>query len=207
VKKKIGIIDLGINNLHSIREACNSLGYETNLVNLKKKKYDYDILILPGIGSFKKAMQIVRKNNIKIKILKYLKNKNRILVGICLGMQMFFSRSEEFGLTKGLDLIRGNVKKFNKKQLIVPHTGWNSINIIKKNNIISKKLKKKMFYFTHSFYCQPENNINILGYTKYFNFKFCSIIQKDNIFGMQFHPEKSGIHGLEILRNLNKIIK
>ncbi len=207
MKKKIGIIDLGINNLHSIREACNSLGYETNLVNLKKKKYDYDILILPGIGSFKKAMQIVRKNNIKIKILKYLKNKNRILVGICLGMQMFFSRSEEFGLTKGLDLIRGNVKKFNKKQLIVPHTGWNSINIIKKNNIISKKLKKKMFYFTHSFYCQPENNINILGYTKYFNFKFCSIIQKDNIFGMQFHPEKSGIHGLEILRNLNKIIK
>jgi glutamine amidotransferase len=207
VKKKIGIIDLGINNLHSMREACNSLGYETNLVNLKKKKYDYDILILPGIGSFKKAMQIVRKNNIKIKILKYLKNKNRILVGICLGMQMFFSRSEEFGLTKGLDLIKGNVKKFNKKKLIVPHTGWNSINIIKKNNIISKKLEKKMFYFTHSFYCQPENNINILGYTKYFNFKFCSIIQKDNIFGMQFHPEKSGIHGLEILRNLNKIIK
>lgn len=207
MKKKIGIIDLGINNLHSMREACNSLGYETNLVNLKKKKYDYDILILPGIGSFKKAMQIVRKNNIKIKILKYLKNKNRILVGICLGMQMFFSRSEEFGLTKGLDLIKGNVKKFNKKKLIVPHTGWNSINIIKKNNIISKKLEKKMFYFTHSFYCQPENNINILGYTKYFNFKFCSIIQKDNIFGMQFHPEKSGIHGLEILRNLNKIIK
>jgi glutamine amidotransferase len=207
MKKKIGIIDLGINNLHSIREACNSLGYKTNLVNLEKKKYNYDILILPGIGSFKKAMQIVRKNNIKIKILKYLKNKNRILVGICLGMQMFFSRSEEFGLTKGLDLIKGNVKKFNKKKLIVPHTGWNSINIIKKNNIISKRLEKKMFYFTHSFYCQPENNTNILAYTKYFNFKFCSIIQKDNIFGMQFHPEKSGIYGLKILRNLNKIIK
>lgn len=204
-KKKIGIIDLGINNLHSIKEACNSLGYKTNLVNLKKKKYDYDIVILPGIGSFKKAMQVIRKNYIEKKILKYLENKNRILVGICLGMQIFFSKSEEFGSTKGLNLIRGNVKKFNKKKMIVPHTGWNSINFIKKNNIIQKKLAKKMFYFTHSFYCEPENDKYILGYTKYFNFKFCSIIQKDNIFGMQFHPEKSGINGLEILRNLNKI--
>ena len=75
-KKKIGIIDLGINNLHSIKEACNSIGYKTNLVNLKKKKYNYDILILPGIGSFKKAMQIIKKNNIKKKILQHLENKN-----------------------------------------------------------------------------------------------------------------------------------
>lgn len=204
-KKKIGIIDLGINNLHSIKEACNSIGYKTNLVNLKKKKYNYDILILPGIGSFKKAMQIIKKNNIKKKILQHLENKNKILVGICLGMQLFFSKSEEFGFAKGLDLIKGNVKKFSKKVLIVPHTGWNSINIIKKNSIIPKKLGKKMFYFTHSFYCVPENIKNILGYTKYSNFKFCSIIKKNNIFGMQFHPEKSGVNGLEILRNLDKI--
>ncbi len=203
--KKIGIIDLGINNLHSIKEACNSIGYKTNLINLKKKKYNCDILILPGIGSFKKAMQIIRKNHIKKKILQHLENKDKILVGICLGMQLFFSKSEEFGLTKGLDLIKGTVKKFSKKKMIVPHTGWNSINITKNNSIISKKLGKKMFYFTHSFYCVPENNKNILGYTKYSSFNFCSIIKKDNIFGMQFHPEKSSENGLEILRNLNKI--
>jgi glutamine amidotransferase len=203
VKKKIGIINLGINNLHSIKEACNSLGFKTNLVNLKKKVYNYDILILPGIGSFKMAMQIIRKNHIDKKILKYLENKNKYLVGVCLGMQLFFSKSEEFGFTKGLDLIKGNVKKFNKKKMIVPHTGWNSINIIKKNSIISKKLGKKMFYFTHSFYCEPKNNKNILAYTKYSNFKFCSVIKKNNIFGVQFHPEKSGINGFEILKNLN----
>lgn len=203
MKKKIGIINLGINNLHSIKEACNSLGFKTNLVNLKKKVYNYDILILPGIGSFKMAMQIIRKNHIDKKILKYLENKNKYLVGVCLGMQLFFSKSEEFGFTKGLDLIKGNVKKFNKKKMIVPHTGWNSINIIKKNSIISKKLGKKMFYFTHSFYCEPENTKNILAYTKYSNFKFCSVIKKNNIFGVQFHPEKSGINGFEILKNLN----
>jgi|TARA_B110000914_G_C15337176_1_gene387516 glutamine amidotransferase len=203
-EKKIGIIDLGINNLHSIKEACNSLGYKTYLISLEKKDYNYDILILPGIGSFRKAMQIINENNIKEKILKHLRDKRKFLVGICLGMQIFFSQSEEFGSTKGLNLIEGSVKKFNKK-LIVPHTGWNSINIIKNDNIIKKQLKKDMFYFTHSFYCKPKNKKFILGNTKYSNFKFCSIIKKDNIFGMQFHPEKSGLSGLEVLKSLHKM--
>jgi len=206
MKKKIGIIDLGINNLHSIKEACNSLGYKTYLISLEKKNYNYDILILPGIGSFRKAMQIINKNNIKEKILNHLRDKKKFLVGICLGMQIFFSQSEEFGFTKGLNLIEGKVKKFNKKKLIVPHTGWSSIDIIKNNNVIKKKFKKDMFYFTHSFFCKPKNKKFILGNTKYSNFKFCSIIKKDNIFGMQFHPEKSGLSGLEVLKNLNKLV-
>ena len=104
-KKRIGIIDLGINNLHSIKEACNLLGYETELLSLKKRNYNSDILILPGIGSFRKAMQIINKNNIKEKILEHLSDKRKFLIGICLGMQIFFSRSEEFGSTKGLNFI------------------------------------------------------------------------------------------------------
>lgn len=202
IKKKIGIIDLGINNLHSLKEACNSLGYKTSLINLGQKNYNFEILILPGIGSFKKAMQIVKKHNIKEKILKHINNKEKILVGICLGMQMFFSSSNEFGNTKGLNLIEGRVKKFDKKKLITPHTSWNSIKIVKKDYILKNKFKKNMFYFTHSFYCKPKNTNYIIGKTNYSNFEFCSIIKKNNIFGMQFHPEKSGLSGLEILRNL-----
>jgi imidazole glycerol-phosphate synthase subunit HisH len=204
-KKRIGIIDLGINNLHSIKEACNLLGYETELLSLKKRNYNSDILILPGIGSFRKAMQIINKNNIKEKILEHLSDKRKFLIGICLGMQIFFSRSEEFGSTKGLNFIEGNVKKLNKKKLIVPHTGWSSINIIQDNNIIQKNSKKNMFYFTHSFFCKPKNKKYVLADTKYLSFKFCSVIKKDNIFGMQFHPEKSGSSGLKILENLRKM--
>ena len=204
-RKKIGIINLGINNLFSIREACKSLGYKTSLINLNQKKYNFDILILPGIGSFKKAMQIVTKNNIKDKIFNHISNKDKLLIGICLGMQMFFSDSDEFGYSKGLNLIKGSVKKFNSKKLITPHTGWNSIKILKKNNLIKNKVHQNKFYFTHSFYCKPENKQFILGETNYSNFKFCSIVRKDNILGMQFHPEKSGLEGLKILNNLKKI--
>lgn len=204
-KQKVGIINLGINNLHSIKEACNSLGYKTSLINLNQKKYNFDIIILPGIGSFKKAMQIVKKSNIKNEILDHINKKNKLLIGICLGMQMFFSNSDEFGYTKGLNLIKGNVKKFDKEKLITPHTGWNSIKILKKNNFIKTKEHKNSFYFTHSFYCKPASKEFMIGETNYSNFKFCSIVKKDNIIGMQFHPEKSGSRGLEILNNLRKI--
>lgn len=204
MKKKIGIINLGINNLHSIKEACSSLGYKTSTINLNQKIYNFDILILPGIGSFKKAMQIVNENNVKDKILNYINKKEKILVGICLGMQMFFSKSDEFGHTEGLKLINGNVTKFDKKKLITPHTGWNSIKIIQKNSLINKK-NKNAFYFTHSFYCNPENKKYVIGETDYLGFKFCSVVKKKNILGMQFHPEKSGIPGLKILKNLEKI--
>tara|TARA_A100001015_G_scaffold239553_1_gene272881 strand:+ start:4576 stop:5196 length:621 start_codon:yes stop_codon:yes gene_type:complete len=204
-RQKIGIINLGINNLHSIQEACKSLGYKTSLINLNQKKYNFDILILPGIGSFKKAMQIVKKNNIKDKILNHINNKDKLLIGICLGMQMFFSGSDEFGYTNGLNLIKGSVKKFNRKNLITPHTGWNSIKILQKGNLIKTKEYQNSFYFTHSFYCKPENDQFMIGETNYSNFKFCSIVKKDNILGMQFHPEKSGVGGLKILDNLRKI--
>lgn len=204
-RQKIGIINLGINNLHSILEACKSLGYKTSLINLNQKKYNFDILILPGVGSFKKAMKIVKSNNIKNKILDHVNNKDKLLIGICLGMQMFFSESDEFGYSRGLNLINGSVKKLDSKKLITPHTGWNSIKILKKNNLINTRNNKNMFYFTHSFYCKPENKKFIIGETNYLNFKFCSIVKKDNIIGIQFHPEKSGLEGLKILDNLKKI--
>ena len=119
-------------------------------------------------------------------------------------MQLLFSKSEEFGKTNGLNIFKGKVIKFNDKNLKIPHIGWNKID--KKNGIfLTKNLFKNKFYFTHSFYCKPASKEFMIGETNYSNFKFCSIVKKDNIIGMQFHPEKSGSRGLEILNNLRKI--
>jgi glutamine amidotransferase len=200
MKKKIGIVNLKINNILSIYEACVAAGYDVKIINEKTKDYNHNIIILPGIGSYKKAMQRLKKINFEKKIKNYVKKKNNLLVGICLGMQLFFTKSEEFGETKGLNLIEGSVKKINKKN-IVPHTGWNNILKNKKDKLLSSIKKKNMFYFTHSYYCDPVNKSYIKGQTKYKNFTFCSIVQKQNIIGMQFHPEKSSFLGINLLKN------
>ena len=204
-QKKVGIINLEINNVHSIFEACVEVGYKTKLVEENEKKYNYDIIILPGIGSYKIAMKKIRKFNFKEKILNFLENNNKLLVGICLGMQLFFTKSSEFGFNKGLNLIQGNVKKINNHSRIVPHTGWNEVKQKNNNNIIlNKNFNNKFFYFTHSFYCDPKDKEVICGITNYSNFNFCSVIAKNNIFGMQFHPEKSGKDGLKLLKNFQR---
>ncbi len=120
-------------------------------------------------------------------------------------MQLLFSKSEEFGHTKGLDIFDGEVIKFDKKKLKVPHIGWNGI-IKRKNRFIPNSLFKQKFYFTHSYYCKPHDNLNIHTETNYGKLKFCSSVVKENIFGTQFHPEKSGKAGLKLLKELIKII-
>jgi glutamine amidotransferase len=201
--KNIGIINLKINNIHSIYEACTAAGFKVNLIDDKQTKYNYDIVILPGIGSYKLAMRKIIEINFKDKILNFLEKKNNLLVGICLGMQLFFTKSNEFGNTKGLNLIKGKVDRINRN-LIVPHTGWNKITNLKKNILLEKKFNKKMFYFTHSYFCTPENENMVVGRTNYFNLNFCSVVKQDNIFGMQFHPEKSGETGIKLLKNFKR---
>lgn len=205
MKKKIGILDLKINNILSIYNACLKANFSTNIINTKEKNYKkkYDIIILPGVGSYKNAMNKIYDNNYNIKILEFLSDNNKILIGICLGMQLLFSNSEEFGKSSGLNLIKGKVKRFDKK-IIVPHTGWAKLNIVKNTNFFTNKLNEQMFFFTHSFYCIPEKAEHIISKTQYFDNKFCSAIQKDNIIGMQFHPEKSGKHGIELLKKFER---
>ena len=154
MKKKIGIVNLKINNILSIYEACVAAGYDVKIINEKTKDYNHNIIILPGIGSYKKAMGRLKKMNFKKKIKKFVKKKNNLLVGICLGMQLFFTKSEEFGETKGLNLIEGNVKKINKKN-IVPHTGWNNILKNKKNSFLTTIKKKKYVLFYTLFLLRP----------------------------------------------------
>ena len=201
MKKKIGIFNLKINNIFSIYEACVAAGFKAYIIDEKNKILNYDIIILPGIGSFKKAMKKLNSIYFKENIQNFLERKDKLLIGICLGMQLFFTSSEEFGKTSGLNLIEGKVKKI-KKKLIVPHTGWNKIIKSKKDNFFFKKeYSQEMFYFTHSFVCVPNHKENVIGKTNYNGFEFCSVVRKNNILGMQFHPEKSAKNGINLIKN------
>ena len=153
-------------------------------------------------------MQFIKKYKFDEKIFEYSLIKKKLLLGICLGMQLLFDESEEFGRTKGLGLISGKVKKLKfLHNYPVPHIGWNRIDLKKnKNNFLKNCNKKEMFYFVHSYYCIPKNSKQISAQTKYGNLSFCSAVNSDNIFGTQFHPEKSSKPGISILDNLKNFI-
>ena len=207
-KIKIGIIDLKLNNIYSIYQACKNIGYKTEVINHNKKSFkSYDIIILPGVGSYKKAMNFIKINGIDDKIFQFSLNQNKLIFGICLGMQLLLKNSEEFGTTKGLNLVDGEVKLLNKKKCkIIPHIGWSKIKITNKNKVLDKDIGNNPYYFVHSYYCNLKNKKQIIANTKYNDFEFCCALNYNNIIGMQFHPEKSGISGLKIIKNMSKHI-
>jgi len=202
----VGIIDLDINNIFSVYRACLKAGFKTEIVNLKKNKFNYDIVILPGVGAFKSGMKFLKKTHLTDKLYDYLERPNSFVYGICLGMQLLFSKSYEFVETKGLKLIDGNVIKFSSIKANVTHLGWNKLNIKDGNlNRDFKKFENKYFYFVHSYYAKPKFKKDIFASSQYGNINFCSIAKRGNIFGTQFHPEKSGYLGIEFLKNLKKL--
>ena len=186
-------------------QACKNIGYKSSVIDPKERILKYDIIIIPGVGSFKFAMKYLKLKNLENKIKNFVTKKDKLLFGICLGMQLLFDESEEFGKTKGLGLLKGKVKRINYKNLKVPHIGWNYL-IKKKNLFLPKDIFNKQFYFTHSFYCDPVVSSEINTLTKYGQFNFCSSIKKKNIIGTQFHPEKSGKTGLKILKKISDLI-
>ncbi len=206
-KIKVGLIDLKSHNLFSIMQATKNVGYNVKIISNYKEIKKNDIIIIPGVGSFKHAMKRLRLLKFNYELKKYVENPNKCLFGICLGMQLLFSSSEEFGFTRGLNFIDGKVKKFKKnfKLLKVPHIGWNNLDIIN-HNFIPENISKKKYYFTHSYYCSPNDKNIIHTNTSYCGKIFCSSLVKKNIIGTQFHPEKSGKSGLDIIKNLKNII-
>ncbi len=213
-KFKIAIIDYNISNLFSIDNAFNSLNYKTKITNSKKEIISSDLIVLPGVGAFNKAISNLKK----MKIFDLLKNQylnKKPILSICLGMQILFDESEEFVKSNGLAVIKGKVCSFKKlsPKSIIPHVGWNSLNINKINNSINEfpklvsEIENSKFYFVHSYYVDPKNINDTLTYTKYDGINFCSSILKKNLFACQFHPEKSGNKGLKLIDTFIKSIK
>jgi len=203
---KIAIIDYKMSNLFSIRNALKFLDIEANITSNANEILSSDGAILPGVGSYPEAVKHLHDLEIFEPIKDFIKT-GKPFMGICLGLQLLFTKSEEFESTTGLNIIPGFVKNFDKEVETVPHVGWNSVELNKNNaqnesNILINTIKEgNYFYFVHSYFVEPENESSIKTYTRHENKIFCSSVMIDNIFASQFHPEKSGKDGLEILRN------
>jgi imidazole glycerol-phosphate synthase subunit HisH len=211
--KKIVIVDYGLGNLYSIAQACTHIGYTAEITRDQKLISNADYLILPGVGAFGIAMQYLTDAEL-VEPLKAYAASGRPLMGICLGMQLLFDESEEFGQHQGLGFIKGEVKRFpsvvNNKQLKVPNIGWIKIcqpaNKSWNNTPLAEidPLEDYM-YFVHSYYTSPAEKESVLSITNYNGFEYASSVMKDNIWGFQFHPEKSSEKGLTIYKNFFNI--
>jgi imidazole glycerol-phosphate synthase subunit HisH len=205
----VTVVDYGVGNLYSVRGALEHCGIATELSSEPEKIIAADRLLLPGVGSFKGAMEDIVNKSLVEPISKFLES-GRPILGICLGMQMLFSNSEEFGLTDGLDLIAGNVSNIpssgeNGIPHRIPHVGWNEIEPHEdrswSNSVLSGIKPGTSFYFAHSFMGVPKTSSDKIAACDYDGIKITAAVQNENIIGCQFHPEKSGEAGLEILKN------
>ena len=205
-KIQINIINLKCNNVFSLGEACKKVGYKVKIINDPKvyKKGKTDILFLPGVGAFNEAIKTLRKKGFDELVYEHV-NKKKLLVGICLGMQLLFNSSSEFKFSRGLGLINGQVTRLKKeKNINFPHVGWKEIRSTKKH--IWSKIDYKFFYFIHSFFCKPKDDKISTSFFNYGKQQICSSVQKSNIIGTQFPPEKSGLQGLKFLNEIKKFL-
>lgn len=198
----IGIIDYGAGNLHSVLKAIKQLGYETKLIT-KASDHTDEItkLILPGVGNAKVAMDVLDRSGLS----DYLKERvsdGIPLLGICLGMQLLLEKSEE-GNVDCLGFLKGSVPEFTDESEKIPHMGWNQVTDVQNHFLFEDIPDETDFYFVHSYFAQPENQEDILGETNY-GINFASVIGNSQVMGVQFHPEKSGKYGIQLLDNYCK---
>ena len=198
----IGIVDYNMGNLASVINAFRKVGADASLESDPSKLSQYDKLILPGVGAYGDAMEHLKSNGMDEAVITYAKT-GKPLLGICLGMQLLFESSEEFGSTKGLGLIPGKVVAFDESKfdhtLKVPHMGWNEL-FVQSDTALFKGLDKDFYlYFVHSFHAVCDDRYAI-GKTHY-GYEFVSAVQNGNIYGIQPHPEKSHENGLKIIEN------
>ena len=210
--KKITIIDYGCGNILNLIRALKFLGYDVETTNESKRIINSSHVILPGVGAFENAMKQLKKYDLQKSILEYAKS-NRPLLGICLGMQILLTTGHEFGVHNGLGLIEGEVVKIpneKNKEIKIPHVGWNDIFPNKdqkewKNKILRNLLIGKSFYFVHSYICLTKKIESTIAVCNYSDISIPAVVANGNIFGCQFHPEKSADNGLAILKNFCEI--
>jgi glutamine amidotransferase len=205
MKPRIVIIDYGMGNLRNVQRGFERIGLEAKLTRNKKEIQRASAIVLPGVGAFKDCMINLEKYGMVESLLRSIE-KGKPYLGICLGLQILFSESEEFGSHKGLDLIKGRVVRFKPDpEHKVPHMGWNTVEIEREVPMLQGIVSGDFFYFVHSYYVIPEEKQWISSFTNY-GLSFVSSIWKENIFATQFHPEKSQHKGLKILENFVKSI-
>jgi imidazole glycerol-phosphate synthase subunit HisH len=204
---KVAIIDYQLSNLYSVKNACKFVGLSAEITSNPKDIESADALILPGVGAFGNAMQNLKELKLIDSILEQVALK-KPLFGVCLGLQLLFERSEEFGNHKGLGLIKGSVVKFSSENKIkIPQIGWNKLHITKDDSHFNGIDNGAFMYFVHSYFVRPKDESVVLAKTTYEDIEYTSAISSDNIFAVQFHPEKSGEVGLKIYQNFAEIIR
>lgn len=198
----VGIVDYGMGNLKSVYNAFKFIGVEPIVLSTPKGMNDVTHLVIPGVGAYTKAMENIRKLSFEESIQDYVKS-GRPVLGICLGMQLLSTLGFEPEETKGFDIIQGSVLKFQSPPVkIVPHMGWNSISLKREHYLFEGVKKTADFFFIHSYHFVTLNQEDVLA-TTYYDIEFNSIVVKENVFGIQFHPEKSQKQGLKILENFS----
>lgn len=203
----ITIIDYGMGNLKSVYNALKKVNFDCQISSEVTDIEMADKLILPGVGAFKDAMDNLQNLDLILPIRKKV-NDGCPLLGICLGMQMLFDEGYECELRKGLGFIEGKIKLMNSKEnLKIPHIGWNRLEFNRENKILNNINKESFVYYVHSFMATEMIDENLIAYSKYGDINIPGIVSKGNVYGMQFHPEKSGEVGLKILKNFGVLSK
>jgi len=212
-KSTIVILDYGLGNLFSVQHVCEHLGYETRITQDKNDIASADAVILPGVGAFGDAIRNMHSLDLVSPVKDFI-SSGKPFMGVCLGMQLLFSESEEFGTHKGLDIIGGSIKKFPSvtaagNRIRVPQISWNHVLQTGKgwNGSPLAGMENGMYmYFVHSYYAVPADPEVVLTETEYEGIRYCSAVKKGNVFATQFHPEKSAAKGIEIYKNwLNEV--
>jgi glutamine amidotransferase len=195
---RLAIIDYGVGNLRSVEKALAATGCEAVISSDESFLRSAERLVLPGVGAFAACMKALEERGFD-RLVRERVNAGTPLLGVCVGMQLLFEESEEFGSTRGLGLLKGRVRKF-KNDLIVPQVGWNRIHQRRPHTLFEGIANGSFCYFVHSFYCEPEDEAVVAGETEYGR-RYASVVAHENICGVQFHPEKSQEVGLRMLRN------
>jgi len=200
----IAIIDYGVGNLASVQNAFRKVGYSSLVTDQPEQILRCEKVVLPGVGAFADGMTNLKKTGL-IDVVYEVARKEIPLLGICLGMQMFFSASEEEGLHKGLGLIPGKVRRFQlPREYKVPHMGWNQIRPAKNSKLFKNIPAGSYVYFVHSFYTEPRDS-QVSSASSDYGIEFTCAVEQNSIFGVQFHPEKSSLVGLTVLRNFGEL--
>lgn len=200
---KMIMIDYGVGNVFSLLHAFKRVGVDCVLTDDIELIQAADVVILPGVGAFEDAMNQLKQKGLD----EVLKNKpaHQWLIGICLGMQLLYDISEEFGVHKGLGLLQGRIVKFNEGSLKIPHMGWNKLQSKMTHSLLKNLDQDAYVYYVHSYYASEIESSSLIGYSDY-GVNVPGIVMKDKIIGFQFHPEKSGTVGEQLLRNLLEVV-